>query len=116
MFEAESLRDFRPADNKWSVRGWHIAGIASAILAGLLTPVWLFALVTHYVLIAGMWAMPATLLAALALATCGVNTALYRRFGSLLSRRGIWVSGLCLLVIGAQWIVLALWRWEGDCF
>jgi uncharacterized membrane protein (GlpM family) len=115
MTEAESLRRFRPADNTWSVRGGLLAALLSALLAGLLTPVWLFALVTHYVVLARPWELAATMLAAIALVTGVANMTLHVRFASRLSLRGAWVSGLCVLVIGAEWLVVWLWTWTGYC-
>jgi hypothetical protein len=115
MTEAESLRDFRPADNKWSVRGWHVAAIASAMLAGLLTPAWLFALTADIGMLAFVWALLATPVAALALITCAVNITLYVRFGSGFSRRGAWLAGGVVLGICVEWLAFWLWPLTETC-
>ena len=111
----ESLRVPLANDNSVWVRVWLMAGLTCALFTALLIPVWLFALVTHYVMIAGLWAIPATVVAAIALIMFVVNLVLYTRSASELSMRSLLLSGASMFVIGIEWLVVWAWTWEGYC-
>src|SRR5262245_30426372 len=101
-------------DSVWG-RVWFIAGMISALLAGLLTPVWLFALITHYVMIAGMRFLPSGVVAAIALITFVAALVRHSRLATERSMQTLMLTGISVFAIALEWFVVVAWPWEGAC-